>query len=207
MISKIALGSNIYLFCDEGSRAGKLLISSHGEYMNRPEFGRQTGLIRNIPGFGGWFSVPQWTKLSFFSVHRTTLVDPGIDQFLLDSFVPVETALPGEVIRNYKLSKYQGRHNQKDEDYSSILSFMELNRNVSASRRRWAARKMNVQQVSTIDVLTIRNRFHNDGVHLLDVLRTLECHGRRYGEILCAFCRAPYFGMGAPIRSEHPIPR
>jgi hypothetical protein len=126
MAAKIPLGDNLYLFTDsEGPPSPNLIISSHGGYFSRLELGRATDWKRNIPGLGGWIRVPTWTKLFFYSPHRSTLRDPGIaamGEFIFDSY---EILAPRSKVRNYTLEKFQ---TEEGESYRDIESAVAYNR-------------------------------------------------------------------------------
>jgi hypothetical protein len=188
----IEIGETLRLFTDgTGNRGQELLISSHGFYVPGRNRGKDEG--------NGWFKVPSWTTLYFYVPHGTPLVDPGITSAAM--FPPKETYGPGQLVRNYRLAKYQGRHGSKGETYKLINETIALNRTkadgVDAERnnplvRNDPAALELLKPIERYDVLTIRHRVETflRGFHLRDVLRELDSHGYRYPTIKCIFCRS-----------------
>lgn len=155
---KTMLGGGMYVFSNGGTRSRELLISSHGVHL---------GLL------GGKIKVPSWTELTFFTPHGKALTDPGVGAVIEGRVAPAEVKGPGDMVPNYRLSKYQGKHNRAGETYDSIKAIL--------SKSKWK-----------VDVLTIRNRWwqFNAGVTLNEVLNELALFGYQYPFIYCSFCRS-----------------
>lgn len=163
-MSKTEVGDSFYLFksdkAQSGSAAGTLVISAHGMYWSRE--------------FGGFFEVPSPFTLYFYSPHKTALEDPGMRDMLASKVFPYESKKAGDMVRNYRLSKFQG----EEETYSSIQKDLD-------------------KTDGSVDVLTIRNRWFDvesfknrllGGVTLKTVLLTLK-DKYSYKNVLCSFCR------------------
>ena len=120
MAQRQMLGEEIILFTDNtGVPAPNLVISSHGAYLPRPEIGKENER-------SGWFRVQAGVELLFYGPHKVALEDPTVDGVLAKT--PFEKKVAGELVRNYHLSKFQGRHGAKTETYASIESGIDLNR-------------------------------------------------------------------------------
>lgn len=173
MSDPIAIGDRLYLFM--GNRqAGDLVITSHGGYMPRPEFGRQTGNARRVPGLGGWLAVPAGVELHFYGPHGWALNDPGLSDVIGKRVRPKEILREGDKVRNYRLLKFE------DDTYYQISSGMDYR------QRRFGHQGM--------DVLTVRNRWWGKaGLTLKSVLSMLDEAGYRYERIHCVFCRVRPF--------------
>lgn len=165
----IAIGDHLYLFTGP-RQSSDLVITSHGLYIPRPEFGRQTGKLRQVPGLGGWFSVPAGVELHFYGPHRRSLSDPGLSDVIMQRVVPYEKLQAGDKVRNYRLFKYE------DDTYYHVSSGMDF--------------RIKDKGHQVMDVLTVRNRFWaKRGVLLKHVLSALSEAGYDYERIHCVFCR------------------
>lgn len=204
MAIRTSIGKELYLFQDNsGKPAENLLITSHGGYFARPEFGKQTGKARNVPGLGGWLDVPAGVTLHFYGPHKMVLIDPRIVNVVDRAVHHLEKCRSPEKVRNYRLSKYQSEANR--ESYDSIKKAIDNNRDNNA--RRDEAIQSGDQDAlrlveracpnpfPTFDVLTIRNRFWMASVTLHDVFERLRNEGRMYTEIHCVFCRSRILGQ------------
>jgi hypothetical protein len=182
LAQRIPIGKNQYIFtAGEGinDRADELVISSHGHFWFRAEE----------------FTVPDWTTLHFYGPHKKALQDPTLASVGWQSVEAYEVFKPGSRARNYTLSKYQGRHGNKDETYERIAHEVELDREMvlnflnasEEEQRKYAGTGMTFENW---DVLTIRHRRFRYNPSLKSVL---EVMGRteqwRYPHIHCSFCR------------------
>jgi hypothetical protein len=114
------IGDEIILFTDDTRvPAPHLIISSHGAYVSRPEIGKEEER-------GGWLRVPAGVRLFFYGPHHVALEDPTVEGLL--SKTPYEIRTGGELVRNYRLSKFQGRHGSETETYATIKQGIENNR-------------------------------------------------------------------------------
>ncbi|MNJ25650.1 hypothetical protein D3C77_201010 [compost metagenome] len=203
MARKRPVGRELYLFQDDaGKSVDNLVISSHGEYMPRPEFGRHTGLARNIPGLGGWIEVPAGVTLYLYGPHKSALGVPGMAAVMSSKLNHLETLRSPQKIRNYRLSKFQDGYSS--ETYGSIEEDIDQNRRCVDIRER--AVSMRDQTTLAMiaenfpvpfprfDILTIRNRAWMYSITLHDVLKALRQEGYRYSNIHCVFCRSPIVG-------------
>lgn len=182
MPKQIAIGNRLYVFTSKYGHANDLLITAHGTYVPRPEFGRQRGAARNVPGLGGWIAVPNRTTLHFYSPHKTSLLDPGIWSIVTHAVVPVESVDQGGVVRNYRLRKFEG------DTYAGIREGLTYEERVYGGH--------------AMDILTIRGKLTNiAGVTLSDVLSDLREHGLQYRNIHCSFCRARTIGPSAVVEA------
>ncbi|MBU6954988.1 putative adhesin [Hahella sp. HN01] len=203
MAKKIPLGDKLYLFTDAtGMIAENLLITSHGGYISRPDFGKQTGWARNIPGLGGWISVPEWTQLYFYGPHTQALLDPGLSSVISGKTRFLQHLHPNTKVRNYSLSKYQG--DDTGETYDSISRDIDSNRtfitlrqdalNSGDARMMAEVQRLCPNPFPKFDVLTVRNRKLMGGVNLKHALDMLASNGYRYNKIHCVFCRSRMIG-------------
>ena len=181
-IRPIPIGNRLYLFM--GNRqAGDLVITSHGGYIPRPEFGRQTGKARRFPGLGGWFDVPAGVELLFYGPHRQALIDPGLADVIKRGVRPYEILRAGDKVRNYRLLKFE-------QD-----SYFDISSGMSYRQRRYGHQMM--------DVLTVRNRWWGKaGMPLMNVLSELGEAGYHYERIHCVFCRVKPFGTSKGYEAE-----
>jgi hypothetical protein len=160
---RFELGEQQYLFHDEsGEAAPTLVISSHGHYWYH---------------FTRYCEVPRWAELSFLVPHGQALDNPGVAGAACSD--PIETVPGGKMVRNYVLSKFQGRHGSRAEDYDVIKKIVEKNRRDNPG---W-------DKTGHFDVLTIRHRRGRTDPSLGSVLEMLDYTGFHYGKIVCSFCR------------------
>ncbi|WP_435952804.1 putative adhesin [Dryocola sp. BD626] len=148
------------------------------------------------------FAIPGNTSFVVLGPHKAELMDPGLRNLLVDSFVPWAqinsrtrmsgalqksvsgTKRPGH-FRNYILSKYQFDSN---EEYLETREFIELNyastqqNNPAYTRRR-------------IDVMSIRSSGGKLPATLKGILRTLREKGISYEKIILCFCRSTVGGV------------
>jgi hypothetical protein len=126
MARKRMLGTELYLF-DDGTDvpAPHLIISSHGGYVSRPETDKENE-------GGGWMKVPAGMELFFYAPHKRPLRDPTVDGLLKNT--PYERKAAGELVRNYRLTKFQGRHGSKTETYAALLAGIVANRTLAESQ-------------------------------------------------------------------------
>jgi hypothetical protein len=190
-----SLGRYLYLFKSK-TNSTDCIISAHGGYMfeNRD------------------FTVPSGITLQFFSVHSSTLTDPGINAFQKNQAqaIPVETIQGGAKCRNYLLSKYQGKHNKMDETYESIASGVTQQDTLrtmfgtklfkDASTTGGSPDKVeqmlkNIARNHGGSVLTVRNRFDVVfGIPLQDALKAAKKEMPTLRVFYCLFCRSNMVG-------------
>lgn len=200
-MAQVPVGDKFYLFRHDTNRpvdpaSDHLLISAHGGFLN---LGGPLG-SKN-------FSVPAWARLHFYAPHGSTIANPGIYDIMKGEYQVLESAGPGDRITNYGLSKFQGRHGDPNETYTSIgqdvarnadqLSYQE--EIMTSGRAKGPGRNF----AFNFDVLTIRNRRLRSDPTLKEALDTLDRHGFRYENIHCSFCRSPMLGdsPGAAARA------
>lgn len=192
------IGDELYLFRDNtGKPAENLLISSHGAYVSRPEFGKNTT-------FGGWIAVPSGITLYFYGPHKMSLLDPGLSSIVSGKVNHLELVRAGEKVRNYRLSKYQSKDD--GESYDSIQTDIDQNRRFIEMRTEaLASGDENVLKMVAVacpdpfpsfDVLTVRNRWWMKSVTLNNVLERLAKSGHNYAKVHCVFCRSRLIGAG-----------
>lgn len=190
-----SLGRYLYLFKSR-TNSTDCIISAHGGYIfeNRS------------------FTVPQGVTLQFFSVHSSTLSDPGIGAFQKSQAQakPVETITGGNSCRNYLLSKYQGRHNEMDETYEKIADGVgkqdtlrsafaaKLFKDASTttgSPDKVEQTLLNLARNHGGSVLTVRNRFDVvTGVPLQDAIKAAKKEMPTLRVFYCLFCRSNMVG-------------
>ena len=170
-IAPTLVGSYLKLWKPDGANnhRKKLLISAHGGSVSRPG-GFATEGVRDIPGLGGWFKVPDWTELKFFGPHKKILTDPerrGIVAPTVNNTVMyAETATSGQTVRNYRLTHYE------KEKESSIKRAID-------------------QDDCEFDIVQLLEKSTLKGV----IGYTLKCvlddlsKENQYEEIYCSFCR------------------
>ncbi len=165
-----------------GAFADELLISAHGGYSARADY-------FTIPADWGNF------ELKFYAPDGYVLQDPGARRLMIGGGCPAfETLAPGARCRNYKLSKYQGRHGG-GETYASLAADMTVSRShrnmvlglTNAERALLPAVQLNYSP--TMDVLTVRNRVLTRHTPNLFEAVGLARGIHPYRVIHCSFCR------------------
>jgi len=182
---KNIVGKQQYIFTDDSEdRSDELVISSHGGYWSY-----LTGSI----------TVPEWTTLHLFGPHGAALADPGVNNVAYGLGI-YESIPPGGRVRNYSLSKYQGRHGNPDEDYDAIMRGIDSNREMvqmflgadAAAQAKYSAMGTKFEN---FDVLTVRYRKFRFAPSLKNVLEILGRTDKwKYPHIHCVFCRSPIVG-------------
>lgn len=190
-----SLGRYLYLFKSK-TNSTDCIISAHGGYMSENRS----------------FTVPSGITLQFFSVHSSTLTDPGINAFQKNQAQakPVETIQGGATCRNYLLSKYQGRHNEMDETYEKIatgVSNQDTLRSAfgnklfndasttTGSQDKVEQTLLNLARNHGGSVLTVRNRFDVVfGVPLQDAIKAAKKEMPTLRVFYCLFCRSNMTG-------------
>src|SRR5688572_16413698 len=112
MPQQIAIGSEIYLHRPDrpfNSEEFHLLISAHGL------------------AIAGSFNVPNWANLHFYGRHGAAITDPGFREIIRGDYKVIESAAGGDQCSNYLLSKYQGRHGNARETYTSLQNEVQHN--------------------------------------------------------------------------------
>ena len=196
-MGKHKISNRLNLFLDDTNiPVDNLMITAHGGYFSRPEFGRQTGILRNIPGLGGWIKVPPGTTLYFYGPHKQVLTDPGIEAVISSKVYYLEMAKGQTKVRNYRLSKFE-----EDTD-ELIASAISRNREFVAIQEKAlnsgdenildVLRKSAPVPYRNFDVLAIEERFYQDNITLHDMFKLLH-NGFYYKQIHCVICRSPMF--------------
>ncbi len=159
MANKIEIGRNLYLFSKSaGKNANDLVITAHGSYKSKDLIGT---------------TVPSGVTLHFLVRENFALKDPGLDGFLKNRHNYIgEDKYAGQAVRNYELTKYQGKHSNDAETYMDIAT------NVDSQ-----------PGMGTYNVLTVRNRWSNSTVTLKDMFEELRKNGHSYIQVYCSFCR------------------
>lgn len=181
MVLRVELDTDLYLWlADHGQHAPRLLISSHGSYTNKSRM----------------LSVPNWTSMSFFNDHGTSLnASPKteISMVIQGQWVPKQVYGPGVQVMNYTLTKFQGKHSGNQQSYADVQAQMIEGNNLTQGEMA----QMLDRCTTKCDVLTVRNRgLFGSSVTLHHVMTQLHVRNLHYSEILCLFCRSQ--GAGAP---------
>ncbi|HUW33822.1 MAG TPA: hypothetical protein VM223_19610 [Planctomycetota bacterium] len=179
----------IFTFDAHGERAENLVISAHGGYWAMP---------KKI----GWKPVPAWTTLHFFGPHKSSIYDPGFKDVIRGDVKVHETLQPGDMCRNYKLNKYQGRHGEEKETYAAIKAALD---DQVEKELPFASRTSNPLSTEICDFLTIRCRTLRISPSLFDVLKVLDQKGWRYANIYSSFCRSRMIGPDTPYQPQRPF--
>jgi len=196
--NQIALGEKFYLFTANGfdRETDHLIISAHGGYWNL--FG---------PLGSSSIPVPDWTRLHFYAAHGSTISDPEIYPLMRGDYQVSETVSPGSRVTDYTLSKYQGRHGNRNETYTSIDRHIDRNIDHLSYIAEQAALGVSSQRNFgfRFHVLTVRNRWFQFSPTLSEALATLDRGGWRYENIHCSFCRNPMLSFSPPSANATPF--
>ena len=156
-----------------------MVISSHGEYKSRPELGKQTGMLRSVPGFGGWIKTPANQAFHFYCPHGYILQVPQPDRTPGTRFIVTQwnrinhqynKLQSGSVVRNYSLYSMD-----KEAGEGTGAQSAHINANRSAAN------------VPVIDILTVKR---DQKAKLKLVFDELKKHNLNYSHIHCFFCRS-----------------
>lgn len=189
-LSIFNLSDRLYLFKPhDDSRI--CIISAHG--------GRET---RNA----STFRVPKDTILRFYSEDTFSVLDPGFSNFYTKEAVPREVLSEGDECFDYCLTKYQGRHNSKqdNETYSTIaqtISNAFKSREIAAADLKKAVEKNAPDKVKrtlgnlvarhkTPAVVTVRNRMFKADLTLSQVIEMVKLTSPEITLFDCSFCRS-----------------
>lgn len=153
MATKTKLGDHFYLWRGRGFTSGVCIVSSHG------------GQTRTGDNFTSSLHI------GFYQTRNESLrasLNTGLSH-------PNERVPPNTFCEDYFLSKFQGKHGDKDEDYNAIKRFVDGN---------------------NAAVLTVRNRTNifvkgKGNVKFSDALKKIEGGGYGISSIHCLFCRVP----------------
>jgi len=169
-VVRLKLGRRAYLFCNENTFAGKLVITSHGAVA--------TGLL----GSESYFVTPR--KLIFYAELDNAMIDKSIIAITRSSEPSRETIDLGTSTRNYELTKYQtkkGKGAETYEDLSDAVKKAEGEWNVVSVRHR------NIGSSTTLNAILknlesqFKKRFEN------------------YEEIHCSFCRVSKYASSPDV--------
>ena len=187
-MSQYKIGKYLYLFTPDSGIATECVISAHGGW--DPQMGT--------------FKVPPGLELRFYADEGEASDDFGLANWAsMSKRVLTNTYFEGDDVKNYSLTKYQGKHN-KDvpgnprETYGSIGKVV----NDLSARHEMEAQyfakygRIPGGHTAIIDVLTVRNRINEDdrktllGTSLLleDVINTVT-QSSHYAVFHCFFCR------------------
>ena len=186
MARQISLGSKYYIFKHDNSdkispTEDHLLITAHGGYASKGGvFSKKTKQ----------FKVPGWCQLYFYGDHTFTLKDPKIYPIMKGEYQVKMTIPSGGMVMDYELSKYQGKHGNKDETYDSIKSNIDQNNKAVTGDDFEYRNKQSRNYQYSFDVLTVRNRVGSGDPTLSELLKALDQGGFRYENIHCSFCRS-----------------
>ncbi len=182
---QIELGSDMYLFTRAGENyAAECVISAHGGWY----------------AACGEFTVPPDVTLCFYCQDGESADDFGMGNWRTTAFEKAqEIFTPGDRVKNYFLTKYQGRHNETGETYQSLQHTIDHLEQQNQNRARVLAgggAYFGSGHVNPIDVATVRNRKRADGkltllgtgLLLQDVIECLLSK-HPYRLFHCFFCR------------------
>ncbi len=132
-----AVGEQLYIFC-AGSRPDPastrdLIISAHGG------FSKSSSTI----------VLPHWVRgLYLYGPHGAVLMDPGITT-LAKKIQNFEVKGPGDVVMNYGLTKYQGRHSaSRSETYESLKTAVSER---ASAVSRFRGNEVKAQKLALLD--------------------------------------------------------
>lgn len=194
------LGSKLYFF-KSATSSHDVLISAHGGYY-------KANKTFDVPGTG------KDVEIIFYAPHGSTLSDPGM-MIMKGNFQDAGSVFSGNKCIDYELSKYQGRHGGQPgkpaETYDSIASTVEDEdrRLVRQFEKMLAAAGKGNQQMAkgaidqitagrTMNVVTIRNRWHSSDVWLKDVVAMVRKAYPGIKRFHCSFCRSLVGDNNAP---------
>ncbi len=132
-----AVGEQLYIFCagnrPDPTSTRDLIISAHGGFSKSSS---------NIV-------LPHWVRgLYLYSPHGAVLMDPGVPT-LATSIQNFEVKGPGDVVMNYGLTKYQGRHSaSRSETYESLDTAVNQRASAVANLR---ANREKAQKLALLD--------------------------------------------------------
>src|SRR5699024_7796197 len=103
--------------------------------------------------------------------------------------------------------KYQGRHGNRNETYTSIDRHIDRNIDHLSYIAEQAALGVSSQRNFgfRFHVLTVRNRWFQFSPTLSEALATLDSGGWRYENIHCSFCRNPMLSFSPPSANATPF--
>lgn len=159
--TQLELGNHLYLFCQAGTNARRLIISAHG-------------------GTSGFFDTPK--ELYFYSALGNAMVDHTIAAIMNGYDEPAEVIGAGTVgTEDYELSKYQTHQGDGPETYDSLFE--------AVSNLATGPEEGLFDVVTIRNRLGVHNRTITLS-YVLDKLRR-EQPGRfaDYQEVHCSFCR------------------
>jgi hypothetical protein len=187
-----AIGELIYLFTRNNTNdfAQECVISAHGGW--DPHY-----LTFTVPKREDGADVELW----FYSEEGESANDFGINNWGQTQLARVtDKYRSGQMVKNYGLTKYQGKHNSMNEGYDRLTATVEgfEQSNLAAMAFLEKYKKSNtVKVLPSIDIATVRNRKASlDGQRTLlgtellledMVKRLLKVHN--YDRIHCYFCR------------------
>ncbi|AMV27449.1 hypothetical protein VT84_23820 [Gemmata sp. SH-PL17] len=193
----IEVGSWVYVWTLGGQkpptdRSRACMISAHGE---------QT-LITSGSG------APKHVNLAYYCPNGYNLNGAHLLSSATRQMKVNEWFSPGQAKQDYKLTKYQGSHNNSGENYEKIQTgihrpaqvkrfndmFHDNKRPNHKSEQQWEReRQTELDGIKDVvyDIVTIRDRsiIHGSSPTLYSVVAALEKAGFHYSTVHCFFCR------------------
>ncbi len=168
---KREIGHNMYLFTEGAANPSKVVISSHGGILATTDM----------------FQTP--VELGFLGNTGESValaLDNAIANFDFSNRQQFEVEPAGTRVRDYKLSKFQGRHTAHRNKISHLWGKLTCQNHYEET---YSTIEADLANYSDVGVLTIRNRTgrHKGDVRLSDAVVALDALG--INKILCLFCR------------------
>lgn len=182
-----SLAELMYLFMPKAG-TNRVVISAHG------------GRTRTTNAF----TVPSDSVLRFYSEDTNSVLDPGLDNFYTFEVIPREIISESEPCYDYQLSKYQGRHGNRNETYASIAQTItresESRQSFLANAAEAGSDKLKGTYLKEASkrklaaVLTIRNRIARGDVNLSFAIEQVKSIAPEILIFDCLFCRYMHGG-------------
>lgn len=178
----IPMGDHLYFFESEFG-GNKCIITAHGAYLTNRDTFSLSSLGDDI-------------RLFFYGEHNKVLLDPGLDILSSNQEVVNEYPRDGDMVNNYRLSKFTGRHSGGDETYERIEEMLALH---AEQMQRFEDNKDYVlanpaikrlyESQASCHIVTVRRRF-KFVVSLKYVIETVRSHRPDIQDFHCLFCRS-----------------
>lgn len=189
------LGDLMYLLLPK-EPTDRVIISAHGGHAVLSNTNR--------------FKVPSDTVLRFYSDDTFSVLDPGFDNFYKKEAAPKEIVYEGDMCFDYLLSKYQGRHGNKEETYESIAKAINdavggkaFFKGQAAKASTPKAKQSYLEQSAASKVaavVTIRNRWFKGDATLSMVVNAVKKAAPSIVIFDCLFCRSTLFGGSQDVK-------
>ena len=187
-----AVGDKIYMMIPKDPPS-RVIITAHGGH--------------TVVTKTNTFEVPEGLVLRFYSDDGASVLDPGFSRFFSRVSVPKEIISEREICFDYILSKYQGRHGNKNETYASLgndIDDMYAMAKVHADgietfadfwpERADDSRAIHAQAKNVPAILTVRNRWFKGDMTLSLALACIQSAAPSVRIVDCLFCRSRKFG-------------